>query len=311
MKFSNIIGHEDIKPSLEKYMEGHYLFYGPPCGKRSVAFELAKYVLCQGTKEDGCLCKSCFVFNQGHADFLCIGRSGKILIDDINILIDFVSRAPLFSKTKAIVIDNVDVISIEAANRLLKILEESFYTFILVTANINLVLSTIKSRCIKVKFNALNQEMTTNVLWKKLGYDLPQARVLGWLGTGSSVNVFSNAGQYLKYRDASVEFVSLLAARDFLSVLDYVAKIEQDDLPFFLDMLILILTDLLLFKNSLEAVVYSDRREDLQKALEKFNDKAVLLLINNLMQIKRHLKLNINVGTALKTSLMKIWPVLK
>jgi DNA polymerase III subunit delta' len=309
MKFSNVLGHEDIKPDLEKYMDGHYLFYGPPSGKRTVAFELSKYVLCQGTKEDGCTCKSCVTFNQGHADFLCVGREEKILVEDVDRLIDFCSRAPLFSQTKAVVIDNSDVISSEAANRLLKLIEESTYTFIIVTSNIDKILPTIKSRCIKIKFNALNQETITNILWQKMGFELPQARVLGWMGIGSSLNIFSNAGQYLKARNDSIELINLLSGKDFLNVLDYISKIEEIEI--FIDTFILVLTDILLIKNSLEVVICPDRLEDLKKATERLNDKAVLVLVNNLTQIKKHLYLNINASMSFKTELMKIWPVIK
>jgi DNA polymerase-3 subunit delta' len=314
MHFSTIIGHDALKPRLLKLVgvSHAYMFSGPPSiGKRTIASVLARYLLCQGTKEDECTCKSCLNFSQGHPDLLCIGREGKVLVGDIEDLIGFVVRAPLCSDSKVVIIDNADVISYEASNRLLKILEESSVTFFLITSRIKFILPTIRSRCVKIQFNSLSQDDITNILWKKMGFELVPARILGWIGAGSSMDIFSNAGLFLKYRDMSFEFINLLSSSDFINVLDFIDRVPREDLTLFNDMVVLTLTDLLLLSYSVEAIINSDRRQDLQKMVKENSPQMLIIILNILSQVKRNNYLNINFSMALKAAMMKVWGIVK
>lgn len=313
MRLSNIIGHDNLKPKLSQFIgiSQAYLFYGPPSiGKRTIANELARYFLCRETKEDGCSCKSCLSFSQGHSDLLCIGKDG-VLVKDIDTVIDFVSRAPLCSGTKVVIIDNVDQATYGAANRLLKTLEESTVPFFLITSKFKAVLSTIRSRCLKVPFNALSQDDVANILWKKMGFDLPQARILGWIGSDASIDIFSNAGLYLKYRDMSFDFLSLFSSSDFLNVLDFLEKIPKNDLTIFIDMVVLTLTDVLLTTYSVDMLTNSDRRSDIQKLAKNNKQQNLIIVLNFMSQVKKNSHLNVNLGLAFKSALIKTWSVIK
>jgi DNA polymerase-3 subunit delta' len=314
MKLSDIIGHDQLKPKLMALvgLKGSYLFHGPPSiGKRTISFELAKYFLCQDTKEDGCSCPSCKIFSLGHPDFLCIGRDNKILVDDIDEILEFISRAPLCSETKVVVIDNADVITYEASNRLLKTIEESAITFFLITSRLRAILPTLRSRCLKVSFDALGQDSVTNILWKRMGFEPVQARVLGWIGSISSMDVFSNAGLYLKYRDMSLDFMNLFSGSDFINVLDFVDKIPRNDLVIFIDMVVLMMTDILLVSYSINSITNSDRRQDIVKMLKYFKSQNLIAALNILSQVKKNTHLNINLGLVFKSALIKTWSVIK
>jgi len=314
MKFSNLIGHESIRGKLCSLIgvPGAYIFYGPPStGKRTVAMTLARYFLCREKIEDECTCGSCLSFTGGHPDLLSVGQNGKILVEDIDEIISFVSRAPLVSNTKIVIINNADIISYEASNRLLKTLEESPFTFFLVTSELSSIIPTIKSRCIKISFEALNQDEMVNVLWKRMGFDLSQARIIGWIGAGSSADIFSNAGTYLKYRDLSFDFINVLNASDFINVWDFIDKIPKNELTVFNTMLMLVLTDILLLSYCIESVVNADRRQDLQKLSKNVNSKSLILVLNILSQMKKNSHLNINMNIALKSAMIKIWAIIK
>lgn len=314
MRFTNIIGHDALKPKLQKFVgvQQAYLFHGPPSvGKRTIAFNLARYFLCQGNTEDECTCKSCLNFSQGHPDLLCVGREGKVLVADVDEIIGFVSRAPLCSSCKVVVIDNADEISYEASNRILKTLEESSVTFFLITSRVKAILPTIRSRCIKVQFDTLRQEDITNILTQRMGFDMVPARVLGWIGTGSSIDIFSNAGSFLKNRDLSFDFINLFSSSDFITVLDFIDRIPREELIMFNDMVVLTLTDLLLTTYSIDAIVNSDRRHDIQKLLKENTQQKLIVVLNILSQVKKNSYLNVNMNTALKSAMIKAWGIIK
>jgi DNA polymerase III subunit delta' len=286
--FSEIIGHNQLLKSLESFslQPQNSVFYGPySVGKKTIALEIVKSVLCVGdTKFDLCNCISCRAFPQ-HPDFLQVGIEGKILVEHIDSILEFMSRAPMISKKKIVMVDNCDVISYEAANRLLKVVEETENFFFFITANIEDVLPTIKSRCIKFKFEALSREDITNILWKKMGLDMDRARALSWVGAGSSIDIFAHIEDCLKARAKALDFISFLRT-DFIKSLECIDEVGRGFLPLFLDASILTVSDILLLQNSIEDIVNIDQKEELKKLSKDMPFKNLLVLFNGLTQLK-------------------------
>lgn len=168
--FEGIIGNEKIKESLKKYIiedkiSHSYLFLGVEgIGKQLIAKEFAKSILCT-QKENNTYCNkcsSCIQFNSSnHADFKIIEPEGSsIKIEQIRQMQEKVQEKPIISKNKIYIINNADLLTIEAQNCLLKTLEEPpIHTIImLIGSNENAFLSTIKSRCMIIHFQKINDE---------------------------------------------------------------------------------------------------------------------------------------------------------
>jgi DNA polymerase-3 subunit delta' len=315
--FNNIVGHDKIKSRLSSIFEKEgcnrtFMFYGPPCsGKRTVAFEYSKVILCNSHIGDECTCKSCIRFPD-HPDFMCIGRNDKIKVADIEDILKFSETAPFLSSNKIVIIDNADSISVDVSNRLLKILEEppSVFTFILVTSNPNNILHTVRSRCMNIKFGALSQMDMINVIMSKMGFEPVKARLLGWIGHGSAIDIFSKAGKYLQYRETALNFVSGIKHNSLISLIDFIDNIEKNDMSIFIDMIILIMTDIILLSNNIETIVNVDLRDDLKKISNNLNVKSLIISIGLFTQIKKYQYLNINLFHAIKNALIKSKPIL-
>lgn len=73
---------------------------------------------------------------------------------------------PIVSERKVYVINNAELMTREAQNSLLKTLEEppSFVCIILISSNDNMLLDTIKSRCIKISFNKLTDDELKSII---------------------------------------------------------------------------------------------------------------------------------------------------
>ena len=165
--FENILGNEKNKNILEKSIKlnkfSHsYIFWGiEGIGKKLIAKEFAKYILCL-EKQIECKCKSCIELDSSNnPDFQLIEPiEGKVRIEQIREMQKKVAEKPIISSKKVYIIDNADTMTTEAQNCLLKTLEEppEYATIILICANEDNLLSTIKSRCTRMRFDSINTE---------------------------------------------------------------------------------------------------------------------------------------------------------
>ena len=180
MEFKNIIGNTEVKNYLlkcilQKNILHSYLFLGTEgIGKFEIAKEFAKKILCQKESDDNCNCKSCLSFNgNNHADFYVINEEGEsIKVDEIRKLTEKVIEKPIISSKKVYIINDCDKMTKEAQNCLLKTLEEppEFVVIILISSNENIILNTIKSRCMTIKFHNIDNEELKEYVIKNLGY---------------------------------------------------------------------------------------------------------------------------------------------
>ena len=316
MELEGVIGHESVLPRIIPVVEsngGTFLFHGPPSvGKRTVAFETCRKILCTGGRVPTCTCASCKKFGSGtHPDFMCVGRLGKIKVADVDSVLEFTLTAPFLSGRKVVVLDNAEDITWEAANRLLKVLEEppGGMFFFLITSNPSMLLPTVFSRCVQIEFGHLSPTDVMNVLFNKMGFDLPQARVLGWLAAGSTIDIFPKASQYLRYRDMAFEIVSQTRSRSLIDCLDYIDKIERDGTGIFADMIIMVLTDIMLVQNQINQMIMNvDLTDQIVKLAGQFNVKAMTAIVSTMSQVKKDSGLNVNLNMALKNALIKSYP---
>lgn len=131
-------------------------------GKTHLRQHLAKWLLCsQPTSESGCnQCQSCQLMHaHSHPDILVVTpEEGKkqIRIDDIRQVNHFLSQTPQISRCQVVLLSPADVLNPNAANALLKTLEEpAGNSFLLLeTERFGSVLPTIRSRCQRISLAA-------------------------------------------------------------------------------------------------------------------------------------------------------------
>jgi DNA polymerase-3 subunit delta' len=135
-----------------------YLFHGPGgAGKRVAARALAAELLVAGSPEpEGARLRA---IAGSHPDLTWVVPSGahEILVSDIDQpVVAAASKTPFEGARRVFVIERVDELGDEAANRMLKTLEEpsAFVHLLLLTDRLTEVLPTISSRCQLVRFEA-------------------------------------------------------------------------------------------------------------------------------------------------------------
>ena len=175
--FDKIIGNDKIKEMLYKSVKDKktshsYLFVGiEGIGKKEIAKEFAKMLLCISDNKYCNTCKSCIEFDSNNnPDFLYIEPEGNSLkIEQIIYIQRKIQEKPIISNKKVYIINDADKMTTEAQNCLLKTLEEppEYSTIILIGSNENMFLSTIKSRCMIIHFSKIEDEKIRKYLEEK------------------------------------------------------------------------------------------------------------------------------------------------
>ncbi len=140
-----------------------YLFHGPPgAGKRTVARAFAAALLAHDAGELQSVRER--IARGSHPDLTWVTRSGaaEMLVSDIEQpVVAAATRTPFEAARRVFVIDGVEKLNDQAANRLLKTLEEppDYVHVLLLTDRREDVLATIVSRCQPVRFDPLAAEL--------------------------------------------------------------------------------------------------------------------------------------------------------
>jgi DNA polymerase III subunit delta' len=181
-----ISGHDSQLKLLEKAIGSGklahaYIFSGPSqVGKRTVARKLAQILLCQASKSCG-NCVECKTFSAGsNADYIEISLDDAIKVEAVRDLSYKLSLKPYSAKYKIAVINDAHNLTQEAANALLKVLEEPKPNtlMILVTDNFHRLLPTVSSRAQKINFGPVDDLVFAEWLQKN-NYPAPDPSFAG------------------------------------------------------------------------------------------------------------------------------------
>lgn len=193
MEFRGILGHDRQKLMLTSLVEKEklphaLLFAGPRgVGKKTIAVELVKHIFCESGSACGA-CRGCRHMAAGtHPDFTLLTGETWIKIDELRAVRKEVYEPPFEAATRVVVIDNGELMTREAANALLKTLEEPppSNVFILVSSREQDIPLTVRSRCMRIPFGPLRREMVGRYLETALKVDSAQADILAGLASGS------------------------------------------------------------------------------------------------------------------------------
>jgi len=229
MALSRIRGQDAALAHLRSAFESRrlahaYLFHGPEgVGKETAALEFAAALNCETGGLEGCgTCASCrMAAKLGHPDIHLVfpmprdakaeeraevvaehARAGyregdfgrKSAIISVEVILDAVvakaNQRPYTGPWKAFIVADADAMTPEAANTLLKTLEEppDATVLILTTARPNTLPVTVLSRCQRIQFRRLSHETVEEILLsdKRLGFNKARAKAAALVSLGSA-----------------------------------------------------------------------------------------------------------------------------
>jgi len=307
-----------------------YLLVGPAhVGKMTLALDLAKAVNCEGAEPPCGECTSCQRIADGkHADIQVIelGSNGdsaesesrvKISVEQIEQMQHSAFLPPFEGRCKVFILDGAELLSIGAANRLLKTLEEPVggVVFILLTVNEKLLPATIISRCQRIELAPLGTADVEAALTNRWGVEPDKAKLLSRLANGCMGWAVSAARdeQMLQQRADTLDKLLDMTETGYEQRFQYVAELSgrfnqnrrtvQEILRVWLDWW----HDLLLVKIGCnDAIINIDRSNQLIGTAGSYTIAQIREFIDNILAARDQLQHNANPQLALEVLMLSI-----
>ena len=344
---AHVVGQRHVVQTLTNAIEQGrvrhaYLFAGPRgTGKTSLAKILGKSLNCQAfdaPTTTPCLeCESCRTIADGTAlDVLELDAASNRGIDDIREIRDRVAQQPVLGRYRVYILDEAHSLTTDAANALLKTLEEPppHVIFILCTTEPHRLPDTVRGRCQSFTFLRPTPDELLEALRRisdaeSIGADDDVLRLIARHAGGSFRDAISSLDQLSSAGDGSIDAVSAQAilgvvddevltqlidainagdARSALVQLDDLVEGGQDlsrlirDL---IDRLRAVLLTLELGAPPRSAMLGSTVEEAVKRAAGQMSEGAAIALIDGLLEAEGSLRSGADARLALEILLIK------
>lgn len=247
--FKEFIGQEHVVRTITNEISSGnishaYLFSGHRgTGKTSLARLFAKAINCQNPKgfEPCNKCLACKEINEGRSiDLVEIDAASNRGIEEIRSIRESIKFSPSFLKYKVLILDEAHQLSKDAANALLKMLEEppSYAIFILATTEMHKMIPTIASRCqrfdfYKFGFSTITEKLSDvckeeGIKAEKKALDLIASNASGSLR--DALGILNQAQSFVDSKELkSEDIVSILGLVDINLVVEFVNYLAKKD----------------------------------------------------------------------------------
>ena len=335
--WTDIRGQKRPKTILERALDTGrvhhaYLFAGlQGVGKYTTALAYAAIVNCKERDEetfrDACgECRSCRKIAQGyHPDVMTVapeGGSSRIKIEQIRDIQEEASKQPHEARYRMVLIDGAHQMTTEAANALLKTLEEptTRMRLILVTDQAHRLLETIISRCQELRFSGLESDDIVPILREELEAneefdEVPDAATLelaaqyGEGSVGRSLSILTS-GMLDERHELLESVLDRPAGRPatMLDLADDLGSGNRTDLERRLDVLKLFFRDLMFYKATGETdeIVNRDMAADIADYADKYSTTELTDILDDLLEAQQLLDRQVNAQFLMEDLLPKL-----
>ena len=307
-----------LRRGLETGRVAHaYLFCGPPqIGKARLARILAQALNCEQPDPPCGHCPSCRKIEQGtHPDVRFIageGVGGSIRIDQIRALQREAVLSPYEGQRRVFVLRRMDLASVEAANCLLKTLEEppGQVTLILTAVEVDLLPGTVVSRCQRLDLRPVSRPQIEAALQAQ-GIAREKARLLARLSGGRVGWALDAAGDedMLEQRRQGLEDLARLLAADRVERLEYAHRAGRDAAACreMIELWAAWWRDLLvLHARGEDHLLNVDRADELRSGAGRSTMSEARSMLANLQAAAAQLEANVNTRLAMEGLLLKL-----
>ena len=302
-----IVNHDDFKyfSKSEKISSSILLISKDDIYSLEFAKVLASFIMDGKIDEDSENFKKIMLLS--HPDVCFYPKKDKLLVSDSEEIVTESFVKPVFSNKKIFIIKNIDNSMESAQNKLLKTLEEpANNVFIILTcANSDLVLPTIKSRCLKRELAKLSEEEIVSYLPKEENALLSCKLCDG--GIGKAVKLLQNPSLF---HIAKLGIEILTKMKSSKQILEFSKRAQgfSKNLDIILEVLLLAIEDLLKIKTGCKCTL-SMFEQELKAVSEEYSIRALCQINQKLIKMQKEISYNVNQIVSFENLLLNILEV--
>jgi len=301
---------EFLRRSIENQRLSHsLLFFGPEgVGKKLSCLTLAKALNCdiEGPFDSCDKCPSCRKIEAlNHPDINWVrpeGAGNIIRIEKIRLMKKRINLKPFEGKIKFSIVESAHLLTEEAANSILKILEEppKNSIIILVTDDINRIFPTVKSRCQWVLFSSAKPAGLKKLLSEEYNMTEKEAHFLSYLSEG-------RIGKAIAMKDEETlnwknEVFDRFTKNNIIFKEDpFFFGNKREKILKMVDILVSCYRDIFILKNGGDTSLLAniDRIEDLKSKAEALSTEKIKEILYETLRIRSYIERNVNPKLAL------------
>ena len=292
----SIVGHTaELKRLIQLHESNRWphalLFAGPSgTGKRKTALAFAQILICESAPLACGICGPCLRIEKEQSESLLFLKPDEkaarptIKVEAVRDLLDSLSLASM-GKSRIVLVDNAQTMNPQAANALLKTLEEPFENvyFILICEDIHQLIPTIRSRVQVFRFSALSFDEIQQVKPGQPDWAYRSSR-----GQVDRLDLLTSAEGSQKREDALGLFEQFCADDQFLLANSWRTSIKDRTwAQFNVTCWLQIVRDLVILKTQAHKFILNTDQIERLKKLYKIQSKKLLWLAEQLVFAER------------------------
>lgn len=325
--FKDVVGHKNIIQyignSITSGMVSHaYILNGEKgSGKKLLAKLFAMSLQCSDREEDGDACGRCqsckqtMSGNQPDIIYVTHEKPTTIGVDEIRNQVnnDIVIR-PYSSPYKVYIIEDADLMSVQAQNALLKTIEEppEYAVIMLLTENADTLLPTIQSRCVMLKLRNIKDRLVKKYLMEHMEIPDYKADICVAFAQGNMGKAIMLATSE-HFNEIKEEAMRLLKGIHSAETEDLIAAVKKCteyklDIGDYMDVIAIWYRDVLIYKatRNVDRVVFSDQLKYIKEQASKSSYEGIEIILDGLEKAKARLKANVNFELTMELLLLTI-----
>ena len=323
--FKDIVGQEKVVDHMQQAVRSgkvshSYILYGETgAGKKMLAYTFAAALQCEKKTGEPCMeCDSCKkAAGKNHPDIITLthNKDQVITVDEVREqLVNDISIKPYSSPYKIYIVPDAELMNEQAQNAVLKTIEEppEYAVILLLTNNIDILLPTIRSRCVRLDLKLVDDGIIKNYLMERMHIPDYQAELDASLAQGSvgrarraaSSEVFAEISRNAMHILTCVEEMEAHEVADVVKEIAGNRQVIQD----YLEIFQFWFRDILMFKATREVdkLVFKNELNSIREQASERSYENLEKILDALERTKVRLQANVNVELTLELLFLTI-----
>ena len=325
--FKDVVGHKNIIQyignAVNSGMVSHaYILNGEKgSGKKLLANLFAMSLQCHDREADGDACGKCQSCKQAlsgnQPDIIRVTheKPASISVDEIREQVnnDIVIK-PYSSRYKVYIIADADMMTVQAQNALLKTIEEppEYAVIMLLTSNIDSLLPTIRSRCVRLDLKVVDDSLVKEYLMEHLHVPDYQAEIDASFAQGSigRAKEAATSQEFAEMTQNALRILKYANTMEVYELSDAIKSLSEDkqNINDYLDIFQFWFRDVLMFKatREIDNLVFKQEINYIKEQASQRSYENLEKILEALEKTKVRLRANVNFELALELLFLTI-----